>query len=234
MSNAVPSHLKFCVCLVALNLGMLNTASGEVVVLERDSTLNASDFTFDGNDVLMFESFTGFGLYDELFAAGPLSASQTSSVSGGVFSINTSVDGANSSVDDIGLTEAISLFNVRFQVLAQSDFNLSGNLFSNEPADSDVATRLSLTGPDTDLLFVSPGLSGSIDVGTTGILTPGVYVLDLRAVSLGGTSTDPPAGVTGGNISLAITSSSIPEPSAVYVISLAVLGPLVRRRKTNR
>lgn len=220
-----------CVMLLAVTLSILgaDSANAQINLVDRSSFINASDFTFDGNDQLQTINFQGAGTFNESLVNGDIQASQISSIIGGVFDIQTSSQGGNSSVAG-GITEGITLFNTEFEVLSASTFTLTGLLTEGQSTGGGGAD-LSLSGGNLDLNFSSSPSALSVPIDTSGVLLPGIYELDVSTFSLGGSSSLP-AGPVSANAVLTITGASVPEPSLLLPAMILAIGGSIRRRRS--
>ena len=212
----------------AFVLFVLNVAVAQVSLIERISSVNATDFSANFGSGVSESDFTDqFGLFDSsvsIVNTGTV-ASQTSNVTQAIFDIQLSVESGTTDPDideDFIGAEAISSISVDFEVSAPVTFSFDGTL-------SGLIGEVLLDELGGSNLFSeNTAQSSPVNVFFEQDLLPGSYSFSVRAQSFG-------AGGFGGgataDVLATFSSTSVPEPNSSLLICIAIALSAISRRQ---
>ena len=229
-----------------------SSLSAQLTPIERTSQIRTSDEFCDfscreGDPPAVFSEETfetsGFEQFNEAirFAGGSEEATQNSFFSSNSINVETFSSTPDFFTEGVESRSADSSFNVVFEVVNNSRFQLSGTLvesdfiefaFGEEFGDRGVSA-VSLEGVETDLLFESTidGVTGGFDSITTpfdvsGLLEPGTYTLNVFSTSQGDID---PGATTSANVTLSVVA--VPEPTHLAMLMGTATLLMLRRKK---
>lgn len=213
--------MKHCALLATglVLLGVSTRGHAQIMPVSRLSQVEVrEDF---GTDFQVEAMSTDFDLFNEVVVS-PVSdavASQSSSISAGVISVVTSAtsDARSLSVDG---SIATSEFELVFDVIREIPYTLNGEVVgAGQPP-----ARVSLQGPDTDILFLGIG-DDPVEGG--GRLGPGRYTLSITTLTFAGQVDYAFGDFDTAHASVVLI---VPEPTTLMFIGISGLTLIIRRR----